>query len=303
MRKSAGSLTANERQAFLDALVTLKTTYRDPAHVLTIYDELVAVHLAVTQLITGPQAEIDGGHNGPAFLPWHREYLLMLERELQKIDSSISVPYWDWSSNDANEAILIFRDDFMGPRGSTGLRGMEVQAGSFRTPTDIDPAPWRIIKALRPDYTGRGLLRNRDLVFNDLPYDTEVSQVLRLDAFHTFRPALETMHNGIHRWVGGSMADMTSPNDPIFFLHHVNVDRIWAAWQQNHSGAANYNSSSITRNGHKINDKMWPWDGGDSSPGKILNALLPTFDIAYARTPNDVLDIDTLGYSYDVYPQ
>ena len=37
------------------------------------------------------------------------------------------------------------------------------------------------------------------------------------------------------------MAQMTSPNDPIFFLHHCQVDRIWAQWQQEHPGNANYN--------------------------------------------------------------
>lgn len=29
----------------------------------------------------------------------------------------------------------------------------------------------------------------------------------------------------------------TSPNDPVFFLHHCNVDRLWWQWQQNHPDA------------------------------------------------------------------
>ena len=37
------------------------------------------------------------------------------------------------------------------------------------------------------------------------------------------------MHNLVHRWVGGSMGPGTSPNDPVFFLHHCNVDRIWVS--------------------------------------------------------------------------
>jgi len=37
--------------------------------------------------------------------------------------------------------------------------------------------------------------------------------------------------NRVHVWVGGSMLPMSSPNDPIFMLHHCNVDRIWAKWQ------------------------------------------------------------------------
>ena len=38
-------------------------------------------------------------------------------------------------------------------------------------------------------------------------------------------------HNRVHVWIGGSMLINTSPNDSVFFLHHCNVDRIWALWQ------------------------------------------------------------------------
>lgn len=47
---------------------------------------------------------------------------------------------------------------------------------------------------------------------------------------------LEGLHNGVHAWVGGTMTDiMTSPADPLFWMHHVNVDRIYALWQKNHT--------------------------------------------------------------------
>jgi tyrosinase len=34
------------------------------------------------------------------------------------------------------------------------------------------------------------------------------------------------------------MSLSSSPNDPIFFLHHCNVDRSWPAWQEKHPDAA-----------------------------------------------------------------
>ena len=55
---------------------------------------------------------------------------------------------------------------------------------------------------------------------------------------NSFRNVLEGfegesgLHNRIHQWVSGSMRPGTSPNDPVFFLHHCNVDRIWALWEQ-----------------------------------------------------------------------
>ena len=41
------------------------------------------------------------------------------------------------------------------------------------------------------------------------------------------------LHSGGHNGVGGVMADgVASPGDPLFFLHHAYVDRVWAMWQQ-----------------------------------------------------------------------
>ena len=64
-------------------------------------------------------------------------------------------------------------------------------------------------------------------------YDTnpwnEVSEGFR-DALEGFNP--RRLHNQIHVWTYGHMSLHTSPNDPIFFLNHCNVDRIWAEWQQ-----------------------------------------------------------------------
>src|SRR5207244_8723127 len=36
-------------------------------------------------------------HGNPTFLPWHRELLRRLELDLQAIDSSVTIPYWDWT--------------------------------------------------------------------------------------------------------------------------------------------------------------------------------------------------------------
>lgn len=67
------------------------------------------------------------------------------------------------------------------------------------------------------------------------------------------------MHNAVHDWVGGvsylttgtgelirHRGTMNTPgtglsvNDPSFFMHHANVDRLWASWQAAHPGPENY---------------------------------------------------------------
>lgn len=75
------------------------------------------------------------------------------------------------------------------------------------------------------------------------------------------------MHNGGHVWVGsiwtdpdgsahaGTMVYNTSLDDPVFWLHHANIDRLYDAWQVKHNNfefpadAAGYTSAS----------QMWPW--------------------------------------------
>ena len=50
----------------------------------------------------------------------------------------------------------------------------------------------------------------------------------------------------------------TSPNDPIFFLHHANIDRIWAAWQSVRGYDVYQPSAGATADClmHRMNDRL-----------------------------------------------
>lgn len=79
-----------------------------------------------------------------------------------------------------------------------------------------------------------------------------IKAIMEIGTFDLFQENLEgTPHNGIHVAVGspdGTMITMWSPLDPIFWLHHCNVDRLWAVWQQGVSGAAAQS---------KVDTKQW----------------------------------------------
>lgn len=98
------------------------------------------------------------------------------------------------------------------------------------------------------------------------------------------------IHNRVHMWVGGSMTPGTSPNDPVFFLHHCNIDRLWALWQFRHPGQ-NYpitvprSAGGAGTRPHGLNDLMPPWT---AAPELVR--------------PIDVLHHPTLGYTYDTDP-
>ncbi len=50
--------------------------------------------------------------------------------------------------------------------------------------------------------------------------------------YRRFNESLESFHNSVHTAVGETMSDPTiSPSDPIFWLHHAFVDKIWFDWQ------------------------------------------------------------------------
>ncbi len=70
-----------------------------------------------------------------------------------------------------------------------------------------------------------------------LPTSGQVDALKGVASFDPFQLSLEQLHNNVHRAVGGIMATASSPSDPLFWLHHANVDRLWASWQQRHSGA------------------------------------------------------------------
>ncbi|KAL9575822.1 hypothetical protein ACKAV7_000064 [Fusarium commune] len=51
----------------------------------------------------------------------------------------------------------------------------------------------------------------------------------------------------IHSAIGGDMNPATSPNNPIFFLHHTQVDRLWWQWQQANIKTRLRDYSGLTR--------------------------------------------------------
>jgi tyrosinase len=139
-----------------------------------------------------------GGYiGGMRFLPWHRVYLSILESQLQIYDPNVLIPYWDWA-NDHTLPPWVYL-----PAGVTRAPGPS---------TDL------------PDQSA---IDTNVLSQTDYPHFTLNGEL----NFRTNPPGLEQYHNMVHNWIGGTMQDpMSSPADPMFWLHHANVDRIWAQW-------------------------------------------------------------------------
>jgi len=81
---------------------------------------------------------------------------------------------------------------------------------------------------------------------------------------------------------GGNMAQNTSPNDPIFWIHHANIDRMWSSWMK------------------RQGQKYLPVSGGPQ--GANLNDVMEPFSIRkdWFKTPASVMSEEKMGYRYDV---
>ena len=99
VRKNIYDLDANEWSRFVDALQGVKTSGE--------YDRLVMLHMAAMGVATPFASEPlnpavrNAAHRGPSFLPWHREYLRILEVALDRQARGVALPYWDWAADAA----------------------------------------------------------------------------------------------------------------------------------------------------------------------------------------------------------
>lgn len=83
VRKEYRMLTETERNNLNQAMNALKSKYIDN---VTIWD----LHTLIHYPDSAP-----GAHWGPAFLPWHREFLRQFELALQREVPGVALPYWD----------------------------------------------------------------------------------------------------------------------------------------------------------------------------------------------------------------
>jgi len=67
-----------------------------------------------------------------------------------------------------------------------------------------------------------------------LPTASVINGIMASADFTAFTAALEGPHGWVHNAVGGTMATSTSPADPVFWLHHGFIDKLWADWQVAH---------------------------------------------------------------------
>jgi tyrosinase len=310
VRKNAANLTQAEINAFVNAVKTLKSTkvVTDNGITTNVYDQFVATHTSMrdAQGRIGPDGNVlrNPGHSGSAFLPWHRTFLNEFEEALQKVNPNVTIPYWDWTDQ-TSSLNKLFVNSFLGPNG-TASSASEVLSGPFSRAQG-----WR----LREDLTGSrwnglstttvGLTRQFGGATGTTSLGTtaNVAFALRSNDYLTFRDRLESgagLHDIAHRWIGGTMGNVVaSANDPVFWMLHANVDRIWAEWQLNNHWGNSFYPASGQPYGHNLNDLFFPWDRGAIKIAADLKDLLPNIP----KTVDITRITDNVGSSTGMVPR
>lgn len=314
VRKNVKNLTSSERSDFVQAILLLKNTASPYQPALSYYDQFVKWHTDAFYCDTM------AAHMGPAFCPWHRQFLIMFENALRNISGKdLTLTYWDWT--DAASTSTVFLDDFMGGNGDP-TQHYTLMTGPFRK------SNWTLNVFDQPGaypYPIPYLIRSIATIPNEttLPTAAQVTEALSISTYDaspydatvnplsSFRNYLEgwrgctgemcqdsvmnptctspsEMHNRVHLYVGGQVGigDTTgtitlnsSNNDPIFWLHHANVDRLWTKWLDIHGEV--YVPVSGAHYGHNLNDLMWPY-----------------YKFGIFVAPKDLLNEEKLGYNY-----
>ncbi len=140
------------------------------------------------------------------FLPWHRAYLLYFEHTVRDQNNNATLPWWDWTSDNAH---------------AIGI------PNSFATDPVLASGP---LPAIPPDPARPTNRSPADP--GSLPSADDVNNLMALGNFVDFTNQLQDVHDNVHGWVGGDMGVVAqSVYDPIFWSHHCMIDRIWYLWQ------------------------------------------------------------------------
>ncbi len=197
------------------------------------------------------------GQNSANFLPWHRAYIFHFEQILREHtgENDFSLPYWDYGPKANRKFPKIL--------GVEHLDGNpDNKADENINPLFMKERDFYLTYYEHPRIPNMPLLELTDAVVDtSLPMATDVffgeTEDTGLggdisDDDPSTRGLLESHpHDNIHRVVGGiipggatikdkdgksvdASGAMATPDtaafDPIFLLHHTNIDRLWAEW-------------------------------------------------------------------------
>ncbi|KAK1828734.1 hypothetical protein QBC39DRAFT_384825 [Podospora conica] len=256
VRKEWRRLKPHERTGYINAV---KCLMNSPSLITNLpaaesrYDDFTATH----------QAQTDFVHFVGIFYPFHRLLLAEYEKALWDCgwDRKLGQPYWDWTIDGSSEDEFLKSPVFHNNHGFGG-NGAYIPGNLSHPelPGHVGGPPFEL-----PDRSGGGCLLTgpfaglstklgpqnittgttprcvrRDFSYaslRDFSGEAQIQEAMGLPDFGSFEQITDTstFHPGGHWAIGGLYGAMTdtyvSPSDPLFYLHHSNMDRAYWSWQ------------------------------------------------------------------------
>jgi tyrosinase len=172
-------------------------------------------------------------HGGWFFLPWHRIYLYYFEEIIATTVVSLggppdwALPYWDYSNTGNPDALVLppaFREAKL-PNGSDNPLRVDARAPGVNAGHKIN-SRYVSLNCLKQTHFGQAAVSGTT-GFGGGP-------VIHHDPGQLAGALENVPHGAVHNAVGGPSGWMsafnTAPLDPIFWVHHANIDRLWQVW-------------------------------------------------------------------------
>lgn len=266
-----------------------------------------------------PQGAIDTywdqcQHQSWYFLPWHRGYLLALEKQIRTEIKALrgpadewSLPYWNCFGKGQNVLPLEFQTpDWPDGNGDNPLFVVQRYGGLGGTnPFDIGTVT-NLNSLGDPSFSGPGGGGATGFGGPETGFSWRGVSSGGLEM---------NPHNILHVLVGGEdrsqqfpagtpfagryppgvmSTPVTAALDPIFYLHHCNIDRLWESWNKFppnklSSGPTDWQNPSSSR-----------WKKGPQSIGERTKFAMPSSNgNEWTFAPHEMESIVVLGYQYD----
>lgn len=253
-------------------------------------------------------------HQSWYFPPWHRGYLLALEAQIRAVVISLggpstwALPYWDYfgpgqefnippaftqqTLPDGSPNLLYVKARY-GPDGNNNI-WVPTAAGIKQHPND-------------PNLSGEV---TQDCMSNDLYTGSDAATKPpgfggpATDFSHqglTSGNLENNPHNLVHSYVGGFLSNsdyglMSDPGlaglDPIFYLHHCNIDRMWAVWNESYANPTDARCPVDSQ-----------WLNGPAAMGEREFVMPMPGGSSWVYTPQQMSSLSQLNYTYDSLPK
>jgi len=252
VRKEVREMTCKEWDAYTSAIQKLYKSEH--------WSKYTRVHENERQLIWD-LSHSDARQKLFTFLPWHRLWLRGIERELQKIDPNVAIPYWNWALDSANPlGSAVLSEHYFGGNGDPE-RGNCVMDGAFASVNEGSNET-QCIKRFLPEEAGGFLTL------------TNIKDILvGCEDFDSFNLCVENgpgLYGYMHMLMGGDEAQ--NSNDPLFLSMYSFADMLWWRWQRMHDGM---NNPALSFRGNR------------------KETLLP-----FEENVEDVFSVEEMGYTY-----